>query len=215
MFNKDLFNRICNVSCSWEELKEFVIAIDKKEFDVENPFEKYYSVDRIISAIEKYQAKQINAKFLAYWMNAYDWIIMGGFKIEYEDESVALKDFLIWTIADWLDSLSFFDDSDDWYNLEEYKNTYKVLDSVLQDLPTCKAVFSELDEEDFTQEDAVVVLIMNDKAKYFIKVYGDLDYNNEKVKFEKIKAIDLKKRAQQLLDFGYKELKYCNWEDID
>lgn len=211
MFNRHLFAKICDVSCSFNELEEFVIDIDKKEFDLQNPFEKYYSVDKIILAIEKYQANEIDAKFLAYWMNAYNWIIMGGFKIEKKDESISLKEFLIWTISDWLDSLSFFNVDNDWYNLEDYKNAYKVFDLVLQDINHCKAVFADYGDN----EGDAVVLIRNDNSKYYIKVYGELDYNNEMISFEKVEYAYLDNQAKQLLNLGYQELKYGNWEDED
>ena len=211
MYNKELFDKILDVSCSFEELENFVIDINKKEFDLENPFEKYYDVNRIIFAIEKYQSKEIDARFLACWMNAYNWIIMGGFKINHDYEAISLKEFLIWEIVDWIDSLSFFDDSEDYYDLEEYKNTYKVLDYVLRDIDNCNAVYAET----HYGEGAVVVLIMNDNLKYFIKVYGDLDYKDETIQFEKVEPTHLKDRVKHLQNHGYRELKYGNWDDED
>ena len=62
MYNKELFEKICSVSCSFEELESFVSGIDKREFDLDSPFEKYYNVDKIISAIGKYQSKEIGAR---------------------------------------------------------------------------------------------------------------------------------------------------------
>lgn len=209
MYNKKLFSDICDLSCSFEELKDFLIDINKKEFDLESPFDKYYSVKRIISAIERYQSKEIDGKFLSYWMNAYNWIIMGGFKVNKYDECNSLKKFLILTIIDWIDSLSFFDDNDDWYNLEDYKNIFIVLDSVLQDIDQCNAVFTESDYSDV----AMVVLITNDASKYFIKVHGELDYNDDKIDFEKVDSTYLENRIKHLNNLGYKELKYCNWDD--
>lgn len=219
MFDKELFKKICDVSCSWEELEKFVTNIDKKEFDLDNTLEKYYKVERIISAIEKYQAKKVNAKFLAYWANAYDWIINGGFKIENGDKIISLKEFMIFEISDWLDSLSFFDDRDDWYNLEEYKTMFKVLDSVFQDIDNCEAVFAvdadENDEDyDYYAHD-VEVLIKNDKAKYFIKVYTDCIYPDDKVLFSKVTLEELENQVIKLQKQGYSELKYCAVEDED
>ncbi len=136
---------------------------------------------------------------------------MGGFKIEEEDKSISLNDFLIWEISDWIDGLSFLDDFKNAYNLEDYKLAYRVLDSVLQDLGHCTAVFAEHGYN----ENEVVVLITNDSAKYFIKVYGELDYNNDVINFDKIKDTDLESRAKQLLNSGYQELVYFNLEDED
>ena len=55
MYDKDLYNKIINASCSFEELEKFVIKIDKKEFDLDNAFEKYYDVERILYAIRRYE----------------------------------------------------------------------------------------------------------------------------------------------------------------
>lgn len=107
MVEKKLFEKICEAKCSIKELEDFVRNIDEKDFDLDNPFEKYYDLDRIIAVIEKYQNGLINAKYLANWMNAYNWIMMGGFKIDDDDNHINLKELLIWLICDWLDSLSF------------------------------------------------------------------------------------------------------------
>jgi len=213
MFNQELFNKICNVSCTLDELKSFVINIDKKEFDLDNPFTKYYNLEKIICAIEKYQSKEIDADFLGYWMNAYDWIIMGGFQTV--NEKISLKKFLIWEIADWLDSLSFFDDSDDWYNLEDYKNTFRVLDYVFQDIDNCKAVFAEHYDDDDDSVDYGILLITNDNSKYFIKIFVDSGYDFTQLDLEKVEFTDLENRAKKLSSLGYRELKYCTFSYED
>lgn len=219
MFDKELFKKICDVSCEWYDLKKFVTNIDKKEFDLDNAFEKYYKVERIICAIEKYQAKKIDAKFLAYWSTAYDWIIMSGFKIKNEDKSVSLKDFLIFEISDWLDSLSCFDGSEDLCNLEYYKTTFKVLDSVLQDVDDCEAIFAiDADEDDDDYDyyaHYVEVLIKNDSAKYFIKVYTDCIYPDDNMLFPQVQLEELENQATQLQKQGYRELKYGACDDED
>lgn len=213
MNNKDLFNKICNVSCLFNELEDFCIDINKKEFDLDNPFEKYYSVDRIISAIEKYQSKIIDAKFLAYWMNAYNWIIMGGFKSAEAEKYIPLKQILIWEITDWIDSLSFFDDSDDLYNLEGYKATFKVLDLALQEAERCQAVFAMENEEDDGCGADIIVLITNEDSKYFIRLYTDI--NDATDYLDKIDSSTMADRVEQLLKLGYQELQCGCWNDED
>lgn len=120
---------------------------------------------------------------------------------------------------DKMDSLSFFDDSDDWYNLEEYKTTFRVLDSVLQDIDNCEAIFAvDADEEDEDYDyyaHDVVVLIKNVNAKYFIKVYTDCIYPDDNVLFSKVSLTELENQATQLQKQGYRELQYCAWEDKD
>ncbi len=216
MFDKALFKKICDVSCEWGELEKFVTNIDKKEFDLDNAFKKYYNVEKIVCAIEKYQAKKIDAKFLAYWSTAYNWIIMSGFSIDNGDKSVSLKELMIYEISDWIDGLSFFDDSEDLYNLEEFKTTFKVLDSVLQDIDNCKAIFAidedEDDDYDYYVHD-VEILIKNDDAKYFIKVYSDCIYPDDNVLFPQVSLKELDNQATKLLKQGYRELKYGTCDD--
>jgi len=217
MFDKELFKKICDVSCEWGELEKFVIHIDKKEFDLDNAFDKYYKAENIIHAIEKYQAKEIDAKFLAYWANAYDWIIMSGFKIESDDRSVSLKELLTFEVSDWLDSLSFFDDGEEYYNLEEYKNVFNVLYSVLQDVDDCEAVYAlDADEDDEVSEyyeHDVEILIKNDNAKYFIKVYTDCIYPDDNVLFPRVSPEELENQATRLQNQGYRELSYVIYAD--
>lgn len=222
MFDKELFKKICEVSCGADELEKFTIGMDKKEFDSDNPFAKYYDVGEIICAIEKYQKKEIDAKFLSNWSNAYDWIIMGGFKIESKDNSVSLKDLLIFEISDWLDSLSFFDGDEDFYNLEDYKNTFKVLDGVLQDVNDCEAIFAFNAEEDNYEKDKYYfahhteILIRNNKKKYFINVCTDcIDYD-DRMLFHKVAIKEIEKQQSNLKAQGYLELLYgYSSEDAD
>ena len=48
MFDRAMFEKICGVACTLEELKCFNSKIDEKEFDIDNSFEKYYSLDVIL-----------------------------------------------------------------------------------------------------------------------------------------------------------------------
>lgn len=211
-YNKKLFEKICDVTCSFEELESFVLKIDKKEFDLENPFEKYYHLEKILFAIKRYENKEIDDRYLSYWMNAYNWIIMGGFKIKAKDNSITFKQWLEWEIGDWLDSLSFFDDSDDWYDLEDYKNSFAVLDKIYQNCNDWDRVFAHTDEWGDNDDD-VVVLAYNKKSKEFVKIYDDLDCCRLDVKFQKVELDELEKKIKQLKDNGYQELKFGTWHE--
>lgn len=141
MTEKTLIQKICDSCCSMEELKEFVLAIDRQEYDTENAFGKYYSLDRIIRAIEKYQNNEISADYLAYWANAYDWIIMGGFKADSDSSEVTFGELIVWEISEWLDGLSFFDEvSLDFYDLEKYKRAFSDLDRIMKNENAWNAV---------------------------------------------------------------------------
>lgn len=217
MYNKQLFEKICNVTCSFEELESFVIKIDKKEFDLEQPFEKYYDLDKILLAIKRYEDKEISDRYLAYWMNAYDWIVSGGFKVESKENVISFKKWLQWEISEWLDSLSFFDDSEDFYNLDKYKNVFTVLDKVYRTCDEWEIVFAhteefydaEVDEEGLKD---VVVLASNSKMKEFVKIYGELDYYTYKVQFARVELDALEKEVSRLKEEGYEELKCGTWD---
>ena len=85
MVNMDLLKKICTMECSFEELEKFNIEIDNIEYDTVNSFFKYYDLNLIISAIEKYKNGGVGALNLSYWANAYNWIIMASnWKNEYK-----------------------------------------------------------------------------------------------------------------------------------
>ena len=129
MYNKEVFDKIINATCSFDELEAFLTDINKKEFDLDNSFEKYYNVERILYVIRRYENKEIDDEYLSCWMNAYNWIIMAGFKIESVNDEFSFKDWLMWEISNWLDGLTFFDDSADAFNVEDYKNSFIILHS--------------------------------------------------------------------------------------
>ena len=207
MYNKELYGKIINVSCSFEELESFVSDISKKEFDIDNAFEKYYDLERILFAISRYENKEINDKYLAYWMSAYNWIIMAGFKAGNENVGITFQEWVLWEISDWLDSLSFFDDSDDWFNLDDYKNSFRIIDEIYKNLNDWECIFAHTDEWGDNDDD-VVLLTINNKAKKFVKIYASLDYLNEKVDFPRIEEDELGKKIKQLKKFGYQEVRY-------
>lgn len=210
MFDKILFSKICDAECSFDELSGFVKNIDKKEFDVDNPFDKYYCLERIISIIEKYQANIITEKYLACWMNAYNWIIMGGFNVDNGDEPISLKEFLIWQICDWLDSLSFFDCGAE-YNLEEYKESFETLDRLYRDCDRCDAMFAPYGYND----DDVVCLITNARSSYYAMIFSELDFINDKIDMKQTNADDIKNRIKTLHQLGYIKLPYGSCDDED
>jgi len=207
MYNKDLYNKIINASCSFEELEFFVSDIDKKELDLDNAFEKYYDVNKILYVINRYENKEVGDKYLTYWMNAYNWIIMAGFKIESKNNEISFRDWVVWKISDWLDGLSFFDDSDDWVSLEDYKSSFKVIDGIYKNINEWDCVFAHTDERG-GYDDAVVFLVVNDKTKELVKIYGNLDYLNAKVDFSRIEEDELEEKIEQLKKVGYQELRY-------
>lgn len=206
MYDKELFSKIINVSCTDEELKTFVNDIDKKEYDIDNAFEKYYDLERILYAIRRYENKEVNDQYLSCWMTAYNWVIMAGFKTEQENREIVFKDWLVWQISDLLDSLSFFEDTDEFFNINDYKNAFIIMDKIYKKINDWECVFAHTDELG-DNEDDVVLLVVNDKTKEYVKMYGNLDYLNEEVKIDKIEFYEMKKEIKQLNRKKFNELK--------
>lgn len=209
MFEKKLLEKICEAKCSIKELEDFVYNIDKKDFDLDYPFEKYYDLNRIITMIEKYQNNLISAKYLAYWMNAYNWIIMGGFKIEDNDNHITLKRFIICLICDWLDSLSFFNYCGE-YELEKYKESFKSLNRVYLDCAECSAVFTP-----YGNNDDICVLVVNEKSSYFVVLYDELDYVNSKCDIRLSDIDSIKDEIKRVNKIGYTRLAYGIFNNKD
>ena len=207
MYNKEVFDKIINATCTFEELEAFVTNIGEKEFDTDKSFEKYYKLERILYVIHRYEKKAIDDEYLSCWMNAYNWIIMSGFKIESETKEFSFRDWIVWEIYNLLDGLTFFDDSADGFNIEEYKNSFIIVDKMYKNLNDWSCLIADTDK--FGEfEDIVVLLTINYKTKEFVKMYGDLGYLNEDVEIEKMELDELKKKIEQLKSQGYAELNY-------
>ena len=210
MFDKITFGKICNLTCSFDELKRFNSKIDEKEFDVDNCFEKYYSLETILKSIKLHKDKRISGKYLAYWSNAYNWIIMGGFKGKANDENeknISLATILIWEISDWLDSLSFYDEDYD-YDLDEYSHSFRALDSIYKNNKKWKAYFRYSNEfyADNTPEDIEAILVNEQKGVYY-KIYSDgCDFKEYVLDDNFIETNDLDLFEKELKAKAYKEL---------
>ena len=217
MITKGLIEKVIGAECLKEEMSQVLNFLqNRKNYEgvefMKNSFEKYYNLARIINTIRKYENKEIDDRYLAYWMCIYNWIIMADEWSNVPIEEITFKTWVVWEISGWLDSLSFFDDSDDFYNLEEYKKTFEVLDKIYNNLEGWNRVFAHTDEWGDNDDD-VVVLTFNDKTKEFVRIGSQLDYLNNKVAFERVELDELKRRVDALKKLDYKELEYGVWHD--
>ena len=187
MFNKATFEKICNVTCSMDELKRFNSKIDEKEFDVDNCFEKYYSFDTVLKCIKLYKDKRISDKYLSYWFNAYNWIIMGGFKGKVNDEnekSIDLATVLIWNISDWLDGLSFFEPDEEEYYLSTPINNLRILDSIYKNHKKWEVFYSfstDVYDNNEPVNDINVLLVSKTKNVYYTLYSDGCDFKERQV----------------------------------
>ena len=210
MFDKALFEKICHVTCTWNELKRFNSKINKKEFDVDNCFEKYYSLDPILKCIDLHKNKRITDKYLAYWCNAYNWIIMGGFKGKASDENeknVDVATILIWDISDWLDSLSFFDA--EFYVLDEYISNFRILDSIYKNHKKWEIFYSfctDTYDDGEAISDINVLFISKTKNVYYTLASDGCDFRECVLDEELTETQDIGTIISDLKAKGYKEL---------
>ena len=74
MFNKQKFEKIITGKISQEELYSYN-DLEKIEYDLDKPFNKYYNFKYIENIVEKCLNKKITVKYLAKWANIYNWIL--------------------------------------------------------------------------------------------------------------------------------------------
>lgn len=213
MYNKELFEKIVDATCTFKELESFIIDIDKQEYDLDNAFEKYYNVDKILNVINIYENKKIKYRYLSYWMNAYNWIIRSGFKNDFENKKITFKDVIIFEISDWLDSLSFFNESDDWFYLNEYKNAFVVLDKIYKNLSDWKCVFG-YDCEYEHNDGNIVFFTINHNTKEFVKITGYIYDISNNFNIEQMESKEIEEEIKRLQKLGYNEIKYGQFDDF-
>ena len=212
MFDKAVFEKICNVTCPFDELKKFNSKIDEKEFDENQCFEKYYSLESILKCVQLYRDKRITAKHLAYWCNAYNWIIMGGFKGKANDENeknIDVTTILIWDISDWLDSLSFFDAKCFGLDLDRYISNFRVLDSIYKSHKKWETFYSfntSIYDDGESINDIRVLFVNKTKNVYYTLASDGCDFKECVLGDELTEVPDIEALISDLKAKGYKEL---------
>lgn len=201
MFNQDFFEKVCRVECTFDELeaKELI----EMEFDYEKPFEKYYKLDRILLAIQKYQKHSITAQYLAYWANTYNWIINGGFKTEEKKTKSSLEQIILWEISDTLDALSFFDGKK-YYNLKWFSNVFSTLDLILHSFEKWQVYYV------FSSYGNAYILLTNEELLRYVLFEPSYEEEDEILHdFEKLETEEMKQKIKSLKKLHFKDLK-CN-----
>lgn len=208
MFDKELFDKICNVTCTFDELKNFTVKISEQQFDLDNAFEKYYSLDRILLAIEKYQKQEIDDKFLACWANAYNWIIRAGFESSpFFAKGVTIKEILIEEISDWLDSLSFFEEEAECFIISEYIEVFSSLNTIYQNLDEWCFDYAQIYEFDEEYGDVTILFVNEQEKKYLNFIFVDCG-KCQIVGKNACKDTDIESRIQSLKNSGYQEMPF-------
>ena len=187
-----------NCECSFDELAEFSVNMSvKKDFDFNDSFNKYYNLDKILMAIEKYLNKTINAEYLTYWANVYNWILMASYFFN-DNYSNSFKQLLRNSISWELDALSFFDSENikqDTINLNKFIVEFKVLDYLYNRINNFMIYYAFCKDE--FGENQIKALFIDEKNKI---IYLNKHFINEKGKIE----INLKGGKLILINDGKK-----------
>ncbi len=208
MYNKELFERVCNLTCTFEDV---YIDASSLEYDKKSPFKKYYNLDTIINAITKYKNKEWTDLFLSHWACLYLWIISGGFDDDIDEDLSEVEYFIKETITDNLDGLSFIDDNyvydkQNQIDLDKWIEEYKTLDKMLKSASKLVGYTAMIGEYDDIKDERYVLLINNESKEYsLIYVFYD---NLENDIFTEISRDDFIAKEKDLVKKGYKLLHY-------
>lgn len=173
MHDKDLIEKICNLTCDKNDVYRNQTTIN---YDYEYPFKKYYDVNIIIGAFNKYLSKEWDDRTLAGWFCIYNWIICGGFHDDLKENLNSLEEFLKDVISWYLDGLSFFDEEnyleDGMNDVYSWIDGFKNLDHIWQTRNDWKAVYAMVGKFAAFNENQYVVLI-NEKLNEYIIIHSD------------------------------------------
>ena len=170
MYDKELIQRVCNLTCLKEEVVRNQTTI---KYDTEHPFKKYYSFSTIKGAIEKYISNEWDDQTLAHWACIYCWILSGGFDDNLTDDlnsfETFFKDFITWD----LDGLSFFSAEDEEPNdMQEIIALFEDYDHIWQTRNEWEVVYAMIGPFAKENEDQYALLVNNTKKEYMI-MYSD------------------------------------------
>lgn len=197
MFNKKLFESICNLTCEKEDFNFNPANRRKVKYDLEDPFIKYYSYDSIVKAFNKYINKEWDDQTLAHWFCVYGWILNGGFSSKTKSSLNLVEELITFIISDYLDSMSFFKEeyylnNEDNTPIENYIKEFKFCDELWQQRKEFKAYYFMV--RDVYLYSKFIVLVNDSKKQYMIikEDYYSRKYNDgnlywmKKAEFEKL-----------------------------
>lgn len=202
MYDKDLYRKVIDVTCSGKELTAALKDIDGIEFDCGNSFEKYFNLRSILVAIMKYKRNEINVKYFTNWVKLYYHVLVGGIDNKAKPQ-IDLKGSLKWAILDNLSRLMFYNEFYNTEDLKLYINAFLTLNKVYREMDECSAVFAVYEGVSYD----VAGIIFNSTRKYFMKIF----MRSEKNLFDELQLFDLSelgRQEEELRTIKYYELNY-------
>ena len=209
MFDKEYIKRVCDLSLNEEDYSKSQILI---KYDLDKPFKKYYNINIITSALNKYLLNEWSEEKLTHWACHYMWVLNGGFDGRVIEDLSSLENLYLQIISNYLDELSFFS-SGNWANpkirILNLINSAKDFDHIWQRINHWKAYYMQLNSEDEN-----LLILVNDIDKLWAYLFAGylIDTDNSGV-VNKISENEFKKLFEKLHGSSYKILD-CSEEVI-
>lgn len=217
----DYIKRICNLTCTENDLLKNEHFI---KYDYDHPFDKYYNLNIIINAFNKYKDINDEYRLLENWSNIYGLILSNGcLSIAKQDYSVLKKNIVnsIYYLLNGVSSDCFITREYAEYNFD-YKKTllsFKNLNHVLETLEERNLIYLCQKDEDYIEE--IFGILINNKRKECLIIYNyDEDlingYEDKQIikiasKEDYINTLNLyKENNYSFLHFDEECLKYVN-----
>ena len=172
MHKNILYDDILNLKVSKETILELGKVLSKRDFDEENAFDKYYSFEKIKTALTKHQNMELDYQYFSNWCNAYNWIINGGFKNRQENKRRTMIEQVIMEEISWsLDSLSFVDKDLTKKDVNRHIEEFRILDDIYRNFFDWKVLYTPA--SDVKTDNEQYAVFYNDKLKKFSIIYMD------------------------------------------
>ena len=223
MFDKDLIEKICKLTCTKDDVCRNQSTIN---YDIDNPFCKYYDINIIIDAINKYISKDWDDQMLAGWFCIYNWILFGGFNNKVNEDFNPLEKYLIEDLSWFLDGLAFFD-KDNYFEESEDEiyditNKLKHWDHIWQTRNEWKGIYATIGKNDKINGQQYVLLINDNLKEYMILFSIHLTNNyknqNEYLKYTTrnkfVKLVEEIKDKYKIITYS-EDLYYSDLSDFD
>ena len=213
MYDKELIQKVCELTCSKEDVVRNQTTI---KYNTENPFKTYYNVSTITGAFKKYIANEWDDQTLAHWACIYSWVLSGGFKNVKENLDSFERFFRDVTIWD-LDGFSFYSAEDTDVDMRECIKLYEDYDHVWQTRRQWRAVYAMVGP--FAEENGEqYVVLINDTTKEYMIIFSDhLENGFEDDRFKFVTQEEFISLIEQLKTSEYKILSCSEesyYEDI-
>lgn len=213
MFDKSFYDGVFNFTLDYDKFYQDVKQLDQIKYDIEDSFDKYYSIELIEKALNMFVDKKINYAYFANWCNAYNWIINACYNDDNFNISNGMKNAILDEISWSLDGLSFTNRQIKLKEAKQLLNNFRLLDDMYIHSNDWKAFYAPTTNASFNEDQNV--LFYNETKKIFTIIHMDHienGYSDSSIKFLKRKKfLDRVK----FFNINYKFIEYTSIEFLD